>query len=229
MRETTAEQEILQNRIKAIETEAQLRTLRTQINPHFLFNALNSIRALVGRQDAKAKSMITSLSVLLREVLAGRDTKLQSVEKELEVVRTYLEIEAIRFGERIRYRLDCSPDLLGQRIPGMLILTLVENSVKHGVSKLEKGGSIEVLVRRSPDEASILVFVVNDGALKMESLPVGGYGGLGLDNVRERINLSTDGRGSFEIHEIPGPRVEVIALLPLDRRCLPPAQGRLGL
>jgi len=221
MRDTTHESEAVQNRISVIETEAQLRTLRSQINPHFLFNVLNSIRALIGKQDIKAKSMITSLGSLLREVLAGRDTKLYSVEKELEIVRDYLNIETIRFGKRITYQIDCPPDLLTQRIPGMLILTLVENSVKHGISKIEKGGAIEILIGRLPDQASIIVFVVNDGALKRESPDGGSYGGQGLENVRERIMLSTDGRGSFEIHEIPGPRVEAIALLPFDKRYLP--------
>ncbi|MEI6279323.1 MAG: histidine kinase [Verrucomicrobiae bacterium] len=221
MRDTTQELEAVQNRITVIETEAQLRTLRSQINPHFLFNALNSIRALIGRQDIQAKTMVTALASLLREVLAGRDARLQSVGKELEIVRDYLDIEAIRFGERIRYRIECPPDLLTQRIPGMLVLTLVENSVKHGISKLEKGGSVEILIGRSPDKASVIVFVVNDGLLKKESANADGYGGQGLENVRERITLSTNGRGSFEIHEIPGPRVEAIALLPFDERYLP--------
>jgi len=221
MRDTTHEQEAVQNRITAIETEAQLRTLRSQINPHFLFNALNSIRALIGRQDVKAKSMVSALASLLREVLAGRDTRLHSIEKELDIVRDYLEIEAIRFGERIRYHIVCPPRLLAQKIPGMLVLTLVENSVKHGVSKLEKGGSIEVLIESSPDDASVIVFVVNDGPLKQGGPDAEGHGGQGLANVRERITLSTDGRGSFEIHEIPGPRVEAIALLPFDKRYLP--------
>ncbi len=221
MRDTTNETESVRNRITAIETEAQLRTLRSQINPHFLFNALNSIRALIGRQDVKAKSMVTSLGSLLREVLAGRDTKLFSIEKELEIVRDYFQIEAIRFGERIRYRIECPPELLPQRIPGLLILTLVENSVKHGISKLEKGGAIDVLIGLTPEETSIVVFVVNDGPLKPQTSGADGYGGQGLENVRERISLSTDGRGSFEIHEIPGPRVEAIALLPFDMRYLP--------
>lgn len=218
MRDTTGEREAVQNRISAIETEAQLRTLRSQLNPHFLFNALNSVRALIGRQDSQAKSMITSLGSLLREVLAGRDTKLQSVEKEIEIVRDYLEVEAIRFGDRLRYRIDCPPDLISQRLPGMLILTLVENAVKHGVSKLEKGGSIEIVIARAPGSVSLVVFVVNDGSLKIVDDKDSVYGGQGLENTRQRILLCTEGRGSFELHEIPGPRVEAIVLLPFDER-----------
>ena len=169
--------------------------------------------------------MITSLGSLLREVLAGRDSKLQSVDKELEIVRDYLEVEAIRFGERIRYRIDCPPELLSQRIPGMLVLTLVENAVKHGISKLEKGGQVEILIARSPDQKSLLVFVLNDGTLGDVTAADSTYGGQGLRNVRERIQLSTDGRGSFELHEIDGPRVEAIALLPIDWRYLPGFSG----
>lgn len=222
MRDTTQETEAVKARISAIETEAQLRTLRSQINPHFLFNALNSVRALIGRQDPKAKSMITSLGGLLREVLAGRDTKLQTVEKELDIVHDYLEVESIRFGERMRYHVECPTDLYHQRIPGMLILTLVENAVKHGISKLEKGGTITVKIARSPNGNSLIVFVLNDGPLQEAAKGASAYGGQGLRNVRERIQLATEGRGSFELHEIPGPRVEAIALLPLDERYLPP-------
>ena len=218
MRDITSERQAVQNRISAIETEAQLRTLRSQINPHFLFNALNSVRALIGRHDQKAKAMITSLGSLLREVLAGRDTKLQSVEKEIEIVRDYLEVEAIRFGDRMRYKIACHPDLLSQRVPGMLILTLVENAVKHGISKLEKGGGIEVVIAHAPDSDALLVFVVNDGGLSPEDSGRSAYSGQGLVNTRERILLATEGRGSFEIHEITGPRVEAIVLLPFDER-----------
>jgi len=218
MRDTTSEREAVQNRISAIETEAQLRTLRSQINPHFLFNALNSVRALIGRQDSKAKSMITSLGSLLREVLAGKDSKLQSVEKEIEIVKDYLEVEAIRFGDRLRYKIDCPPDLHSQRLPGMLILTLVENAVKHGISKLATGGGIEIIIARAPDLGSLVVFVVNDGSLMEGGNIRSAYGGQGLENTRERILLSTEGRGSFELHEIPGPRVEAIVLLPFDER-----------
>jgi PAS domain S-box-containing protein len=218
MRDISGERQAVQSRISAIEIEAQLRTLRSQINPHFLFNALNSVRALIGRQDSKAKSMITSLGSLLREVLAGRDAKLQSVEKEIEIVRDYLEVEAIRFGDRLRYKIACPPDLLSQRVPGMLILTLVENAVKHGVSKLEKGGGIEIIIAHAPNSEALVVFVVNDGSLVVEDRNT--YSGQGLANTRERILLSTEGRGSFEIHEIPGPRVEAIVLLPFDERFL---------
>jgi LytS/YehU family sensor histidine kinase len=100
----------------------------------------------------------------------------------------------------------------------MLVLTLVENAVKHGVSKLEKGGGIEVVVAHAPNSGALVVFVVNDGSLTIGENDSKAYSGQGLINTRERILLATEGRGSFEIHEIPGPRVEAIVLLPFDER-----------
>ena len=100
----------------------------------------------------------------------------------------------------------------------MLVLTLVENAVKHGISKLPKGGGIEILIAHAPDVGALVVFVVNDGSLLIEDDENKTYSGQGLVNTRERILLSTGGRGSFEIHEIPGPRVESIVLLPFDER-----------
>ena len=224
LRDITAELEAERHRISAIETEAQLRTLRAQINPHFLFNALSSIRALIGRQDAQAKTMITSLGGVLREVLAGRDTKLLPLEKEIEIVRNYLDVEAIRFGERLRYTIECPPDLLSQRIPGMVVLTLVENAVKHGVAKLEKGGSIEVRVARSPHGQLLVVGVTNDGPLERDSRSGESIGGQGLANVRERIELLAGENGRFVIRELPGPRVEAVITVPLDVRAVPVAK-----
>lgn len=210
MRDVTEEKEAIQTRIAAIETEAELSRLRSQLNPHFLFNALNSVRALIGRQDALARTMISSLGTLLRELLSIRDNKLQSLEKEAGIVRNYLEIEAIRFGSRLRYTINYAPELATRHLPGMLVLTLVENAVKHGICKLESGGALEVSFKLSNDNKTLVVVVVNDGPLGPPS------SGIGIANTRMRIALATSGRGSLEIREIPGPRVEAVATLPLD-------------
>jgi len=87
--------------------------------------------------------------------------------------------------------------LLSQRVPGMLVLTLVENAVKHGVSKLEKGGGIEIIIAHAPDSGALVVFVVNDGWLSVDDSGKTAYSGQGLINTRERILLATEGRGSF--------------------------------
>lgn len=211
-RDITQERATMQTKIHSIETEAELKSLRSQLNPHFLFNALNSVRALIGRQDAKARDMIVSLSNLLRELLSNRDGRLQTVSREMEMVRDYLGIEAIRFGERLKQEIRCESGLGGQLIPSMIILTLVENAVKHGISKIESGGTIEVDIRRSAEPGLMELAVMNDGSLGPES------GGFGLVNTRRRLALIAGESGRLVVRQIPGPRVEAIAILPLDER-----------
>jgi len=214
-RDISEERRAVQTKISAIESEAELKTLRSQLNPHFLFNALNSVRALIGRHDERARTMITSLSNLLRDLLSTRDDRVQSVSKEIEIVKAYLEIESIRFGERLKYKIACDPDVYSRRLPGMLLLTLVENAVKHGLSQMEAGGMIEVRVSRNPEDDSLRASVTNDGALG------GPSGGFGLANTRRRISLVAGGQGTLTIVEIPGPRVEAVAIFPSDARRLP--------
>lgn len=205
-RDITDERLAMQTRIAAIESEAELRTLRSQLNPHFLFNALNSVRALIGRHDAKAREMITSLGSLLRGLLSNRDGRMHPVERELQLVHDYLDVELIRFGDRLRQRIECSVEAAACMIPGMVVLTLVENAIKHGVSKLDSGGLIEVLIRCEP--GWLVIEVISDGPLGVES------GGFGLANCRRRIALSTDDLGSLELREVEGPRVVATVRLP---------------
>lgn len=208
-RDITDERLSMQTRIAAIETEAELRTLRSQLNPHFLFNALNSVRALIGRHDARAREMITSLGSLLRGLLSNRDGRMHTVERELQLVHDYLEVELIRFGDRLHQRIERSAEASNCMIPGMLVLTLVENAIKHGVSKLDAGGAIDVLMR--VEAGWLVIEVINDGSLGPES------GGFGLANCRRRIALFTDDQGSLDLHEIPGPRVTATVRLPLSQ------------
>jgi len=213
-RDITEERDALQSRISAIEIDAELKTLRSQLNPHFLFNALNSVRALIGRHDDQARKMITSLGNLLRELLINRDGKLQVVARELQMVRDYLEVEAIRFGDRLRFDNECEPGVAAQRLPGMLVLTMVENAVKHGISKLDEGGEINIVITHDIVANALVVTVVNDGHL------VSGPGGFGLANCRRRITLVSEGKGTLDVREIEGPRVEARATLPWDERRL---------
>lgn len=208
-RDVTRERDAIQARIDVIENLAELRTLRSQLNPHFLFNSLNSVRALIGRDDPRARSMITALSNLLRELLAIRGDISHPVSRELEIVDTYLQIESIRFGERLVYEIDADPAAGHRLIPGMMIQTLVENAVKHGISKLEPGGRIAVRVRIDPDDDSLRLSVLNDGPLTVPS------GGFGLENTRRRISLATGNLGTLSLIELPGPKVEATVVLPM--------------
>lgn len=207
-RDVTRERDAVQARIDVIENLAELRTLRSQLNPHFLFNSLNSVRALIGRDDPRARSMITALSNLLRELLAMRGDISHPLARELEIVDTYLEIESIRFGERLVYEIDADPAAAHRLIPGMMIQTLVENAVKHGISRLERGGRIVVRVRIDPDDDSLRLSVLNDGPLSAPS------GGFGLENTRRRIALATENLGSLSLIELPGPKVEATVVVP---------------
>lgn len=221
-RDITEERAALRNEISAIETEAELLTLRSQLNPHFLFNALNSVRALIGRDDDRARTMVSSLGKLLRTLLTNRDEKIQSVAQELGLVHNYLEIEKIRFGERIQAEIACEESLLPRRLPGLLLLTLVENAVKHGISKLAQGGKIDISITQEASGAVMIVSVVNDGALAHSG------SGVGLMNTRRRIALATSGEGTLELQEIEGPRVAATARFPDDGRRIPaPPAGNL--
>ncbi|GAB4164578.1 MAG: hypothetical protein Fur0032_00660 [Terrimicrobiaceae bacterium] len=211
-RDVTDERNAIQARINAIQNENELRMLRSQLNPHFLFNSLNSVRALIGRDDERARTMVTALSNLLRDVLSSRGDKLHSVSKEIEVVRTYLEIEQIRFGNRLNFQIECVPSALLRQVPGLLIQTLAENAVKHGISRTEAGGSVHIEISELPEANSLRIVVENDGCL---TLPTRGAStGFGLASTRQRISLATGGRGTLSIEEVTGPKVRVTVKLP---------------
>ncbi len=207
-RDITEERQAVQARIVAIQNEAELKTLRSQLNPHFLFNSLNSIRALIGRCDEKARTMTTSLSNLLRDLLSLRGDITHPLHKELDIVQTYLGIESIRYGERLAYEIDADPAAGSLLIPGMMIQTLVENAVKHGVSKRDGGGRVSVRVRLTPPDGALQISVLNDGELG------GPSGGFGVENTKRRIALATGGRGTLSLIGLPGPKVEATVVIP---------------
>jgi Histidine kinase len=170
-------------RLEVVAREARLRTLESQLNPHFLFNSLNSVRALVVEDPQRAQTMITRLSELLRYTLESKGHDEVSLGDEMRAVEDYLAIERVRFEERLTADVDAEPAARVERVPQMLILTLVENAVKHGISRLTLGGS--VTVRAAVDGDRLLVRVVNTGSLGAR--PRGG--GVGLSNARERLQL----------------------------------------
>jgi len=206
----TEEVEMERARLKAVEKEGELKMLRSQLNPHFLFNTLNSVRALIGREDDQARRMITSMSQLLRDLLSIRGDQMHSLERELGLVKTYLEIEKVRFGERLQYEVSSPPEHSHRRVPGMLIQTLVENSVKHGLSQLELGGRVFVETKLEDDIFHIIV--QNDGRLVRDSLIE--REGFGLASTRRRVSLATEGAGEFTVEEVPGPAVRAHVKLP---------------
>ena len=123
---------------------AELRLLKSQLNPHFLFNALNGLRSLIADEPARARDAVTQLARTLRYTLASGDEDLVSLERELEMVEDYLALESLRLAERLRVERDIAPDARTARMPAMLLQTLVENAIKHGIAALKQGGTLRI-------------------------------------------------------------------------------------
>jgi two-component system, LytTR family, sensor kinase len=180
--------------------KAQLSALRQQIEPHFLFNSLNSIAGLVreGAND-RAVSMIARLSDLLRHTLQTTHRQQVELGEELEVVSKYLEIEKTRFAERLRVEVDVPSDLLHARVPSLILQPLVENAVKHGIAKRVQGGTITITAAQS--NGKLTLCVSNDGpafAANWEKK------GIGLQNVRDRLATLYGDAGELLVGNEPG-------------------------
>jgi len=179
------------------QAELELQNLRSQLNPHFLFNSLNAIRALIEVEPAKAKTGINLLSNLLRSTLKLNSDKMVPIHKELELVNAYLQLEKIRFEERLLIKNRIDDNALFLEIPAFTIQILVENSIKHGISQLIGGGFIEIEIDR--DGESCRIVVVNSGLLggKVDL-------GIGLSNLKKRLALQYQSDFTFEISETNG-------------------------
>ena len=169
-------------KLEATVKEIELNNLKAQLNPHFIFNAMNSIRALVDENPSKSKQAITQLSNILRNSLASDKKGLTKFEDELKIVKDYLSLESIRFEERLHTEYQIAPGSNDFWVPPFMIQTLVENGIKHGISQLTQGGTI------------ILKTVIIDDELKIQISNSGHYvngrkKGLGLTNTVQRLKL----------------------------------------
>lgn len=174
--------------------EIELSHLKSQLNPHFIFNALNSIRALVDENPAKSKQAINQLSNILRNSLATEKKELTNFNDELKTVRDYLGLESIRFEERLRTEFDIHPDSQKFSVPPLMIQTLVENGIKHGISKLTEGGVIQV--RTLVEKDRLKIHIRNSGHLNNVKR---NKAGLGLKNTVQRLRLIYGDEASFKI------------------------------
>jgi hypothetical protein len=193
--------------------EAELRALKSQVNPHFIFNALNSLRALIGEDPARARQAVTQLANLLRYSLQSGQLETVPFEDELRIVNDYLALEQIRLEERLRLRLEVAPDTLRLPVPPLLLQTLVENAVKYGISPRPEGGEITISVRR--DGARLRVAVSNPGEIGLSAGPASGSTGLGLRNAEERLRLIFGANATLRLlRDLPS-RVVAEAIIPL--------------
>jgi signal transduction histidine kinase len=175
---------------------AQLAALRYQLNPHFLFNTLNAISAMiVTRRNDEAELMTDKLSSFLRASLASDPTELVPLDQELTLMEDYLEIESIRFGERLHVEIDCASDACGVPVPSFLLQPLVENAIKYGVAPSLEPVNIRVTGRREGEH--LVVTVEDDGKGAANAVPAGGTG-VGLQNVRRRLSALYGDSASVE-------------------------------
>ena len=164
--------------------EMKLNQLKSQINPHFIFNALNSIRALVDEEPSKSKRAINHLSNILRSSLVLDKKRLTSLKEELDTTKDYLALESIRFEERLQTEFNIEPETENVPVPPMMLQTLVENGIKHGISKLKKGGKVTVNAR--VDLGRMILEIRNNGHYHDNIINGTGQG---LRNTRQRLAL----------------------------------------
>jgi two-component system sensor histidine kinase AlgZ len=203
-------------RLALIAQTSQFHALRSQLNPHFLFNCLNSLRELIDEDRNRAKQVIDLLSALLRYTLRADRVETVSLKDELEAVEDYLAIEKVRFEERLRTRFDITPQSLGARLPPMLLQTLVENGVKHGIARLRAGGDLAVVAEVL--EGKLRVEVTNTGTLSAANES---SSAVGLDNARERLRLMYGGSASLKLADVDGYSVRAELVIPLSSSSLP--------
>lgn len=192
-------EEIKNLKWQAAKNEIELNKLKSQLNPHFIFNAMNSIRALIDENPQKAKKSVNQLSNILRTTLQMGKHKTVTLADELSVVVDYLELEKTRFEERLRYSIDTQNETLQIQIPALMLQTLVENGIKHGIAKLPKGG--EIYIKAFLDSNKLIVEIVNTGQLNPNSEKET-ESGFGIANTLQRLTLLYENKAEFNISNL---------------------------
>lgn len=196
-------------KLEALVKSLELKTIKSHINPHFIFNALNSIRALIDEDPTRARQAVTGLSKILRSSMQSDQQEIISLEKELDIVKDYLALEFIRFEERLKLVYQIDEATLKNPIPPMLLQTLVENAIKHGIGKAIEGGEIMVATKAYNDYYEVRV--VNTGKLNLTVE----HEGFGLASTANRLLLIFGEKATFSIHQLDTEHVEAKAIIPL--------------
>ncbi|MEP7258722.1 MAG: histidine kinase [Flavitalea sp.] len=194
-------------KLEALVKELELKTIKSHINPHFIFNALNSIRALIDENPGRARNAITELSNILRSSMQAEKLETVPFEKELNIVKDYLALEHIRFEDRLRIEYSIDDDTLDQPVPPMMLQTLVENAIKHGIGRQVTGGVVKVISDFKDNFHELIV--QNSGKPSGEDNP----DGFGLSSTRNRLHLLFGDKANFEIWQNGG-LVEAKVLIP---------------
>lgn len=223
--ERVREKELAQERLEKELLAARLQALQAQTNPHFLFNALNSIAALIATDPAQAEATVERLAGLFRYATDRHDGRSVALADEMAVVEDYLAIEKVRFGDRLHCRINADPSLLDYRIPPLLLQPMVENAVKHGVAAREDATTLEVLVEPASEEM-VRVVVRNQGPPPASEAE---WQGVGLSNLRSRCRALFGDRFRFSLtQETPG-WTEAELLIPREQPAQPVGDNRQAL
>jgi two-component system LytT family sensor kinase len=198
-------------KLEALVKELELKTIKAHINPHFIFNSLNGIRALIDEDPNRARNAITELSNILRSSMQTDKLESVSLEKELNIVKDYLALENMRFEDRLRVEYEIDEDTLDQPVPPMMLQTLVENAIKHGISKQITGGKIRI-VSDFKDSYHELA-VQNTGKLLNGTAKGDGFG---LPSTLNRLSLLYGEKARFSIKQLTTEVVEARVLLPVQ-------------
>ena len=199
---------------------AQVRALRMQLNPHFLFNTMNSISSLMQTDIPTADLMLEQLSSLLRITLERGEVQLIPLSDEMDFIETYLTMQGLRFTGRIQQKISVEPDLHDALVPAMLLQPLIENAYTHGLSKLDREGMLAVTVRR--DHSALRINILNSGCgLRANDCRNGGRQGVGIANVKDRLQLHYGNDQTFVIKEVDQGNVQVTITIPLQFSELP--------
>ena len=199
-------------RLRTALVEAQLEALQFQLRPHFLFNTLNSVLPLIGREPERARQMVIQLGELLRLSLRSEDTPLVRLEEELAILGAYLDIERVRFRDRLEVLLDVAPDVMDAKVPSFLLQPLAENAIKHGLARRGGRGRIDLSARR---EGETLVLALRDNGPGLRDDAPGN--GVGLANTRRRLEALYPDTHELTLRDAADSGCEVRVRIPFER------------
>lgn len=207
--EKSRKQQLDTLKLEALVKELELQTIKAHINPHFIFNSLNGIRALVVENPERARRAITELSNILRSSMQVEKIESVTLERELNIVKDYLALENMRFEDRLKIEYDIDEDTLDQQVPPMMLQTLVENAIKHGISKQISGGMVKVIsdFKNNYHELAVQNTGRLNGNINKE--------GFGLSSTLNRLNILYGDKAKFEIKQITPQTVEAKVQLPV--------------
>ena len=207
--EKSRKQQLDTLKLEALVKELELQTIKAHINPHFIFNSLNGIRALVVENPERARKSITELSNILRSSMQVEKVESVTLERELNIVKDYLALENMRFEDRLKIEYDIDEDTLDQQVPPMMLQTLVENAIKHGISKQIRGGIVKVIsdYKNNYHELTVQNTGKLNGNINKE--------GFGLSSTLNRLNILYGDKAKFEIKQLTPQTVEAKVQLPV--------------